>query len=91
MSIWKCRGKCSVSWANGAGKTTTINMLIGLTKVDGGEITIFGKKVNGNREDVSKDIGIVPRNWQFMSLTAAENITFFGKLAAFRDPSSRSR
>lgn len=66
---------------NGAGKTTTINMLIGLTKVDGGEITIFGKKVNGNREDVSRHIGIVPQELAiYPDLTAAENITFFGKL-----------
>lgn len=66
---------------NGAGKTTTINMLIGLTKVDSGEITIFGKKVNGNREDVSKDIGIVPQDLAiYEDLTAAENVTFFGKL-----------
>ncbi|MGI6364782.1 MAG: ABC transporter ATP-binding protein [Bacillota bacterium] len=72
---------------NGAGKTTTINMLIGLTKVDGGEITIFGKKVNGNREDVSKDIGIVPQELAiYEDLTAAENITFFGKLYGLRGP-----
>jgi len=70
---------------NGAGKTTTINMLIGLTKVDGGEITIFGKKVNGNREDVSKHIGIVPQELAiYEDLTAAENIAFFGKLYGLR-------
>src|SRR5690606_11483729 len=66
---------------NGAGKTTTINMLIGLTKVGSGEITIFGKKVNGNREDVSRDIGIVPQDLAiYEDLTAAENVTFFGRL-----------
>lgn len=66
---------------NGAGKTTIINMLIGLTKVDGGEIVIFGKKVNGNREDVSSHIGIVPQELAiYNDLTAAENLAFFGKL-----------
>lgn len=66
---------------NGAGKTTIINMLLGLTKVDGGEIYIFGKKVNGNREDVSKDIGIVPQDLAiYNDLTAAENAAFFGRL-----------
>ncbi|HCX78445.1 MAG TPA: export ABC transporter ATP-binding protein [Firmicutes bacterium] len=66
---------------NGAGKTTIINMLIGLTKVDGGEIAIFGKKVNGNREDVSSHIGIVPQELAiYNDLTAAENLAFFGKL-----------
>lgn len=66
---------------NGAGKTTIINMLLGLTKVDGGEIHIFGKKVNGNREDVSQHIGIVPQDLAiYNDLTAAENATFFGRL-----------
>lgn len=66
---------------NGAGKTTIINMLLGLTKVDGGEIYIFGKKVNGNREDVSKDIGIVPQDLAiYNDLTAMENAAFFGRL-----------
>lgn len=70
---------------NGAGKTTTINMLIGLTKVDGGEISIFGKKVNGNREDVSRHIGIVPQELAiYTDLTAAENIAYFGKLYGLR-------
>jgi ABC-2 type transport system ATP-binding protein len=66
---------------NGAGKTTIINMLLGLTKVDGGEIHIFGKRVNGNREDVSRQIGIVPQDLAiYNDLTAAENATFFGRL-----------
>lgn len=66
---------------NGAGKTTIINMLLGLTKVDGGEISIFGKKVNGNREDVSKHIGIVPQVLAiYEDLTAVENVSFFGRL-----------
>ncbi|HPZ89725.1 MAG: ABC transporter ATP-binding protein [Firmicutes bacterium] len=70
---------------NGAGKTTTINMLIGLTKVDGGEITIFGKRVNGHREEVSRHIGIVPQELAiYEDLTAAENVTFFGKLYGLR-------
>lgn len=66
---------------NGAGKTTIINMLLGLTKVDGGEIIIFGKRVNGNREDISKHIGIVPQELAiYEDLTAAENVAFFGRL-----------
>ena len=66
---------------NGAGKTTIINMLLGLTKIDGGEIRIFGKRVRGNREEVSRDIGIVPQDIAIYSdLTAAENATLFGRL-----------
>lgn len=77
---------------NGAGKTTTINMLTGLTKVDGGEITIFGKKVNGNRGDVSSQIGVVPQELAiYEDLTAAENIAFFGQLYGLKGFQLRER
>ncbi|MTI94644.1 MAG: ABC transporter ATP-binding protein [Firmicutes bacterium] len=66
---------------NGAGKTTTINMLIGLTKTDGGEIKIFGKKVNGHNGATKRNIGVVPQEIAiYEDLTAAENVTLFGKL-----------
>lgn len=66
---------------NGAGKTTTINMLMGLAKVDGGTITIFGKKANGHNGEVKQHIGIVPQDLAiYEDLTAAENVEFFGKL-----------
>jgi len=66
---------------NGAGKTTIINMLTGLTKVDGGEIHIFGKKANGHNGEVKRNIGIVPQELAiYEDLTAEENASFFGKL-----------
>ena len=66
---------------NGAGKTTIINMLTGLTKVDGGEIYIFGKKANGHIGEVKRNIGIVPQDLAiYEDLTAEENAAFFGKL-----------
>lgn len=37
---------------NGAGKTTTIHMMLGLTKPSAGEIKIFGKDLEANREDI---------------------------------------
>lgn len=77
---------------NGAGKTSIINMLLGLTKVDGGEIRIFGKTVNGNREDVSKHIGIVPQDLAiYEDLTAAENAAFFGRLYGLKGPLLQER
>lgn len=66
---------------NGAGKTSIINMLIGLTRVDGGEIEIFGKNLKNHAAEIKKDIGIVPQEIAlFEDLTAEENITYFGKL-----------
>lgn len=66
---------------NGAGKTTTINLLVGLTAPDSGEISLFAKKANGPSSRVRKDIGIVPQEIAiYEDLTAAENVAFFGSL-----------
>lgn len=71
---------------NGAGKTTTINAIIGLTKVDSGEIRIFGKSMETSESEIKKNIGVVPQEIAiFDDLTALENITFFGKLYGLRD------
>ena len=38
---------------NGAGKSTTIRMLLGMARPDGGEITVFGQKMDaGLRERI---------------------------------------
>ena len=41
---------------NGAGKSTTIRMILGLTRPDSGEITVFGKKMD---QALKQDIGVV--------------------------------
>ncbi|SMC24961.1 ABC-2 type transport system ATP-binding protein [Clostridium acidisoli DSM 12555] len=70
---------------NGAGKSTTINTIIGLTKVNGGQIKIFGKKFNGTETDIKKQIGVVPQDIAvFEELSAYENVEFFGKLNGLR-------
>lgn len=70
---------------NGAGKTTVINMILGLTKIDGGDITIFGKDNIRYAQEVKKSIGIVPQELAiYDDLTAAENVTFFGRLYGLR-------
>lgn len=71
---------------NGAGKTTTINAITGITKIDGGEIFVFGKNFSTHEYEVKKEIGIVPQDIAvFEDLTAWENVTFFGKLYGLRD------
>lgn len=66
---------------NGAGKTTIINMIIGLTKINSGEVKIFGLDMKKNEKEIKKNIGIVPQEIAvFEDLTAEENVTYFGKL-----------
>lgn len=77
---------------NGAGKTTILNMLVGLTGIDGGSIRIFGKGLNENGKDVKNQIGVVPQDIAiFEDLTAAENVTFFGKLYGLGGPLLKER
>ncbi len=71
---------------NGAGKSTTINTIIGLTKMDSGEIKIFGKNMAQSEMEIKKNIGVVPQDIAlFEDLTAYENVTFFGKLYGLKD------
>ena len=41
---------------NGAGKSTTIRMILGLTRPDRGEITVFGQKMD---QELKQKIGVV--------------------------------
>lgn len=71
---------------NGAGKSTTINTLIGLTKMDSGEIKIFGRDMEKSESEIKRNIGVVPQDIAiFEDLTAYENVTFFGKLYGLKD------
>lgn len=66
---------------NGAGKTTTISALTGLTKIDAGEIKIFGKALNTHEMEIKRNIGLVPQDIAlFDDLTAYENLHYFGRL-----------
>ena len=63
---------------NGSGKTTTINCLLSLLTYDKGEIEIFGQKMNPNKRDIKKRIGVVCQNVAvFDELTVYENIEYF--------------
>lgn len=71
---------------NGAGKTTTINTLIGLTKIDGGEIEIFGKSIKTHEMEIKREIGIVPQDIAlYEDMTAYENVIFFARLYGLKD------
>jgi len=44
---------------NGAGKSTTIKSLLGLNKIDGGEISIFGESMSGHAKEIKERLGVV--------------------------------
>jgi ABC-2 type transport system ATP-binding protein len=66
---------------NGAGKTTAISMIAGLLRLDGGEVEINGERMSPKAISPKAHIGLVPQDLAiYPDLTAAENMTFFGRL-----------
>jgi ABC-type sugar transport system ATPase subunit len=66
---------------NGAGKSTLMNILVGIHRMDEGEIIFNGKKIENLHpyEALSKGIGIVPQEINLIpEVSVAENI-FLGK------------
>lgn len=47
---------------NGAGKSTTISILCGQLSRDGGTVVIGGKDIDGNLDEVHKNLGVVFQN-----------------------------
>ncbi|MDQ0059518.1 ABC transporter ATP-binding protein [Paenibacillus harenae] len=70
---------------NGAGKSTTIHMLSGLLNASSGDITVGGYSIKNQPLEVKRRIGLVPQELAiYETLTARENVTFFGKLYGLR-------
>ena len=62
---------------NGVGKTTTLKSIVGLAKMDAGEVTLAGKSLNAMKPDARarQGIGYVPQGRDiFPHLTVAENM-----------------
>lgn len=70
---------------NGAGKTTIINCIIGLNKIDSGEIKIFGKDIKKNEIEIKKSIGIIPQNVSlYYDLSAYDNVMYYAGIYGLR-------
>jgi ABC-2 type transport system ATP-binding protein len=68
---------------NGAGKSTTIRMLCTLAKPTSGSALIAGYDLMDEPSNVRENIGLVAEKMiMYDTLTAAENLRFFGKLYA---------
>lgn len=66
---------------NGSGKTTAINCILSILKSNGGEVFIFGDKMNIDRDDIKKRIGVVPQEIAvFDDLSVYDNIKYFAGL-----------
>ena len=50
---------------NGAGKTTTINAIVGLAKITGGTISLFGHDVVRDWRAARGQVGLAPQEYNF--------------------------
>lgn len=66
---------------NGAGKTTSISMISGLLEGEAGQVHVNGNHITTRSTAGKHEIGLVPQDLAiYPDLTAAENLTFFGRL-----------
>ena len=65
---------------NGAGKTTAMKAILGLLRVDSGEITVNGERVTYGQSAANRFIGYLPDVPEFYSfMTAREYLTLCGE------------
>ncbi len=66
---------------NGAGKTTTISIICGAIHPNSGSVKVLDKFWKDDASFIRKSIGLVPQEIAlYDSLTAPENLAFFGKM-----------
>jgi ABC-2 type transport system ATP-binding protein len=69
---------------NGAGKTTTILMMLGLTDVSAGTVTVAGHDPMRRPLEVKRRVGYLPDSVGFYdNMTAVENLTYTARLMGF--------
>jgi ABC-2 type transport system ATP-binding protein len=77
---------------NGAGKTTTISMLSCLLGPSAGEATVAGHSVRREAQAVKRLIGVIPQDIAlYPTLSARENLHFWGQLYGLRGRERRAR
>lgn len=65
---------CGFIGQNGAGKTTTIQLILDTIARDSGEITLFGKSIDGDSASLREDIGVVFDEMGFHEFLTAKQI-----------------
>jgi len=77
---------------NGAGKTTAISMIAGLLEGDAGSVAVDGAPITTRSTAGKAEIGLVPQDLAiYPDLTAAENLSFFGRLYGMGGEALKSR
>jgi ABC-2 type transport system ATP-binding protein len=77
---------------NGAGKTTTILMLLGLTDISGGEVSVLGFNPAREPLSVKRRVGYMPDTVGFYDqMTAVDNLSYTARLIGFRKPEREKR
>lgn len=77
---------------NGAGKTTTISILCGLFGATSGNVFIDGMEYQNAAEKIKNIIGVVPQEIAlYPSLTARENLAFFGHMYGLKGKHLKNR
>ncbi|HKC24945.1 MAG TPA: ABC transporter ATP-binding protein, partial [Thermoanaerobaculia bacterium] len=77
---------------NGAGKTTTLSMLSCLLAPSGGSARVAGHDVVKGALEVKRRVGLVPQDLAvYPTLTASQNLRFFGRLYGLAGRELRSR
>jgi ABC-2 type transport system ATP-binding protein len=77
---------------NGAGKTTTISMLTALLEPTDGKITVDGLDLKAHTNEVKAKMGLVPQEMAlYMTLSARQNLMFFGRIYGLKGKKLRQR
>ncbi len=77
---------------NGAGKTTAILMLLGLTEISSGEVSVLGFNPAREPLSVKRRVGYLPDSVGFYDqMTAADNLRYTARLIGFRKDEREKR
>jgi ABC-2 type transport system ATP-binding protein len=67
---------------NGAGKSTTIRCMLSLIKADNGQIQLFGKDLQKNRNEILSKVGsIIEKPDFYRYLSAEKNLAIFARIS----------
>lgn len=77
---------------NGAGKTTLVSILTGVVRKDRGRVLVNGRDLDRDLKAIQSACSIVPQTFAFYpTLTARENLEYFGALYGLEGRTLRAR